>query len=84
VVVAAVTAAFTGPKYTILLAAVALKPVPVMVTVIPTAPLAGEKLLMIGCAKTTWTNSRARKLKILFLTMALQADSVGQMDMGFI
>jgi hypothetical protein len=77
VVVAAVTVAFTGPKYTMLLAAIALKPVPLMVTEVPTAPLAGEKLLMIGCAKTTWTNSRAKKLRILFLTMALPADSVG-------
>ena len=38
-----IVATFVAPKYTTLLAAVALKPVPVMVTDAPTAPLAGLK-----------------------------------------
>jgi hypothetical protein len=60
-----------------LLAAVALKPVPVIVIEVPTAPLAGEKWLMVGCAKATWANSTASKLTMIFETMALQADSSG-------
>ena len=43
VAVAAVTVAIVLPKYTILLAAVVLKPVPVMVILEPTTPLAGLK-----------------------------------------
>ena len=43
VVVAAVTVAFVAPKYTALLVVVALNPVPVMVTDVPTAPFSGVK-----------------------------------------
>ena len=45
---AAVTVAFTAPKYTILFAAVVLKFVPVMVTVVPMDPEVGEKEVMVG------------------------------------
>jgi hypothetical protein len=38
------------PKKTILLAATALKPLPLMVTVIPTGPEEGLKELTTGCA----------------------------------
>ncbi|OQP47720.1 hypothetical protein A4R26_31920 [Niastella populi] len=47
-VLAAVTLAFTPPTNTILPAGVALKLRPVMVTVDPTGPEAGEKALMAG------------------------------------
>jgi hypothetical protein len=43
VAVAAVTVARVAPKNTMLLAGVVLKPVPVMVTVAPTAPLVGVR-----------------------------------------
>ncbi len=49
-VLAALTVALVAPKKTILLAAVVLKPVPVIVTVAPTAPLAGVNELIVGCA----------------------------------
>ena len=45
---AAETVAFVAPKYTVLLAAVVLKFVPVMVTGVPTAPLVGVKDVMVG------------------------------------
>ena len=45
---AAVTAAWVAPKYTMLLEGVALKLVPVMVTVVPTGPLAGAKEAIVG------------------------------------
>jgi hypothetical protein len=51
VAVALTTAALLCPKNTALDANVVLKFVPVMVTVVPTAPLAGEKPVMVGtCA----------------------------------
>jgi len=46
--VAAVTVARVAPKKTMLLAGVALKFVPVMVTDVPTGPLAGVKFVMVG------------------------------------
>jgi len=52
VVVAVVTFALTAPKKTILFAGVALKFVPVIVTDVPTGPEVGEKVLIVGCAKT--------------------------------
>ena len=48
VAVAAVTVAWVVPNRTTLLAGVVLKFVPVMVTVVPTGPLVGVKLLMVG------------------------------------
>jgi hypothetical protein len=52
--VAAETVALTAPKYTMLFAAAVLNPVPVIVTVVPTGPLVGEKLVIVGtCAKAT-------------------------------
>ena len=50
VAVAAVTVAFVAPKITILLVGTKLKPVPVIITVVPTGALAGENELIIGCA----------------------------------
>ena len=50
VVVAEETKAFVAPKYTMLPVAVALKLVPIMVTVVPTGPDSGVKLLIKGCA----------------------------------
>lgn len=46
--VAAVTKAFTAPKYTMLFDAVALKLLPVIVTVVPGAPAVGEKEVITG------------------------------------
>ena len=48
VVVDAATVATVPLKRTVLLPGVALKPVPVMVTVVPTGPLRGAKLVMVG------------------------------------
>ena len=48
VAVAAVTVALVAPKKTTLLAAVVLKPVPAMVTGVPTNPLEGVKEKMTG------------------------------------
>ena len=48
VVLAAVTVAFVAPKKTILLAGVALKFVPVIVTAVPMGPLLGLKEVMTG------------------------------------
>ena len=52
VAVDAVTVAATPLKFTVLLAGVVLKFVPVMVTVVPTGPLAGAKLAIVGGMKT--------------------------------
>ena len=50
VLVAAVTVAWVAPKKTMLLAGVASKLLPVMVTEVPTGPLVGEKEVMVGGA----------------------------------
>ena len=47
---AAVTVAFVAPRKTILLFIIVLKPVPVIVTIVPAAPLEGVNELIIGCA----------------------------------
>ena len=57
VVVATVTLALTAPKKTMLLEGVLLKFVPVIVTVVPTAPVAGAKELRSGCA-CSWLKNR--------------------------
>src|SRR5471030_1654861 len=48
VALAAVTVAMVAPKNTMLLVVVALKLVPVMVTDVPTGPLAGVNEVMVG------------------------------------
>ena len=48
VALAAVTTAFVAPKKTMFWAGVVLKPVPVMVTLLPMAPDSGEKEVMEG------------------------------------
>ena len=48
VAVAVVTVAFVAPNFTLLFAAVVLKLVPVMVIVVPGAPLVGEKEVIVG------------------------------------
>jgi hypothetical protein len=53
------TTAFATPKNTILLAAVVLKPVPEIVTTVPTGPLAGEKLVITG-----WENDAANNIQL--------------------
>ena len=54
---AAVTTAFTAPKYTLLLAGVALKLLPAITTELPIAPADGEKELITGiCPKILRVN----------------------------
>ena len=60
VVVAAVTVACVAPKKTMLFAGVLLKFVPVIVTEVPTGPLVGVKLLMVG----TGTNVKPASVPI--------------------
>ncbi len=43
--------AFTPPKVTIV---VCVRPVPLMVTMVPTLPLDGEKLLIVGVTLNFW------------------------------
>jgi hypothetical protein len=59
---AALTVAFTVPKYTILPAAVLLKPEPLMVTVVPTGPEAGVKPEIAGCAHALSGNNTLQKI----------------------
>ena len=49
VAVAAVGTASIPPNFTILLASVVLKFAPVMVITVPIPPIAGRKLVMVGC-----------------------------------
>ena len=64
---------------TVLLAAVVLNPVPVMVTVVPTVPLAGVNELMVGEDPQLANSNRVRKwilltpgkkLNILFMSFS--------------
>ena len=51
-----------------LLAAVALKLVPVMVTVVPILPLVGVNEVMVGCAVPAMAKAKfARTVKMLFI-----------------
>jgi hypothetical protein len=50
VVVAPIILALTAPKNTILFAGIELKLLPVIVTIVPTGPEAGEKELIVGWA----------------------------------
>jgi hypothetical protein len=62
VVEAVVTTAFTAPKYTTLFAAVVLKFVPVIVTVVPMGPEVGEKEVIDGtCANAMLVERRNKK-----------------------
>src|SRR5471032_380786 len=61
VVLAAVTVAMVAPKNTMLLAVVVLKLVPVMVTDVPTGPLAGVNDVTGGA----WAIARAAKKKAI-------------------
>ena len=58
---AAVTAAFTSPIKTILLAGIELKFEPVMVTEVPTGPDTGKKELRVGWAKILTDIPKKRK-----------------------
>ena len=60
VVVAADTVALVAPKKTMLLDSVVLKPVPVMVTVVPTGPDAGEKDVMLTAFSLSVHNMRTK------------------------
>jgi len=65
VVVAADIDAIVAPKKTTLLASVVLKPVPVMVTVVPTGPEAGAKEVMVTAFNLS-VHSMRTKSKIPF------------------
>lgn len=56
VVVLAETTAVVPLNFTVLLAGVALKFVPVMVTLVPTGPLEGVKLVMVGVSAAPTVN----------------------------
>jgi hypothetical protein len=61
VVVPAVGVALIAPKYTALLAGVALKFVPVMVTVVPIVPEVGVKEVILGaCALASCTTHKKK------------------------
>ena len=59
IVVALLTVAFVAPNQTILFATVVLKFVPIIVTVVPMAPLVGVKLVIVG----TWERVISLKIK---------------------
>src|SRR5205823_1391639 len=62
VVKAAVTTDFNPPIYTVLLAAIGLKLVPFITTVVPTGPLSGENVVIVGtCAVAFREKARVRK-----------------------
>ena len=65
VVEAELTTALVAPKNTISLAAVALNPVPVMVTVVPGLPVLGLTVLMTGWDK------HFRELKIITINIII-------------
>ena len=63
---AAVTATLVAPKKTMLLAGVVLKFVPVIVTVVPTAPLVGVKLVIANAfAPVAGTNASTVVIALL-------------------
>lgn len=64
VIDAAVTADVTAPKYTMLLAAIALKFVPVIMTDVPTGPEIGLKELIVG----TWARAVERHARMATAT----------------
>ncbi len=70
-VLAAVTTACIPPKYTMLLAGVASKFVPVIVTVVPGLPRVGLTELIVGCPYTqtdtvTMTNKQQRSFFMIW------------------
>jgi hypothetical protein len=58
-----VTVARTAPKKTISELAVVLNPDPVIVTVVPTGPEAGEKELITGWAKEALSIQKNKEIK---------------------
>ena len=73
VVVAAVTVAFVAPKKTMLLAGVALKLVPEIVTDVPMGPLAGLKDVITGtCACVLNAISVETRHKALLISVSIQ------------
>ena len=62
------TFACTAPKRTILLAAIALKLAPVIVTLVPTGPDVGANEVIVGCAKRSCTNKDKRIKKMGLFT----------------
>jgi len=63
VAVAAVTVAAVPLNCTVLLPAVVLKLVPLIITVVPTAPLVGEKLVIVGIAAVLSASSSLQAIK---------------------
>ena len=61
--------AAVAPKNTMLSAAVVLKFVPVMVTVVPTGPLVGLKDVMVGWAITTPSSKQKPKVRIYLIVL---------------
>jgi hypothetical protein len=81
---AAVTFALTAPKKTILLAAVELKLVPLITTLVPTGPDTGEKELTVGCAKACIANKDAiSNCKIHFIKVLLIVFLRNRLDRAF-
>src|SRR5476651_1753064 len=68
VVLAAVTVAMVAPKNTILLVVVVLKLVPVMVTDVPTGPLAGVNEVIVGGGDTGLSRNMDTVLLFWFVT----------------
>jgi hypothetical protein len=68
--VAAVTVAFTAPKYTMLFAAVVLKFVPVIVTVAPMGPEVGEKEEIVGVVLAVGVAPAATLLELSNLALS--------------
>lgn len=69
--------AFIPPKVTRLLAAEALKPVPLIVTVVPMEPLAGVKLVITGWAKHWKASVGTRMARIRDFLRKFKVDSLG-------
>ena len=68
VLVALVTIALTAPKYTILLAAVVLKSIPVIVTELPGIPVSGLKdVMVVTPLALNIIKNKKKKLKLFFI-----------------
>ena len=79
---ATVTVALVAPKKTAFCAGFALKPLPDSTTAVPTGPLAGEKLLIMGAANTLIANINVAESKvIIFIGLMLL---VGRVKRRFI
>ncbi len=83
VLLALVTVALVAPKYTTLADGVVAKPVPWIVTALPTGAEAGEKLVMVGCAQAASCRHKAvSNTQIALARTGEIAFPVGQ-DLGF-